>query len=200
MNAVWAKEIRGQKNHTVAFLYRMKATKNDTLKLAAASVYRFTVNGTLVGYGPARAAHGYSRVDEYSLSAYEGQEITLMFEVFAPNINTYYVVDELPFFAIEIYRDGKLIAEAKDFEAYLMNDRVVRSQRFSFQRAFVESYRMKKCRFGAIGEYSTLFPRVETEAVSMNKLLPRNVSYPTYLSYPYKEIVVDELNAEKKEP
>lgn len=189
MNAIWAKEIRAVKNHTVAFTYKMKATENDTVKLAAASVFRFFVNGKMMGYGPARAAHGYSRLDEYSLAEFAGQDVVLCVEVFAHNINTYYVVDELPFFACEIVRGGGVIAEAKDFDTYLVNDRLTKVQRFSFQRAFVESYKMDVCRQKFYAGDFSVFPKVETEAVEMNKLLPRIVSYPTFDEVDYKAVV-----------
>ena len=98
MKAVWNKELRTEKNHTLAFVYQWNAEKGDTLHLAASNLYRIFANGTLIGYGPARAPHGYSRVDSYDFSSYHGKIVRLVLEVFASNINTYYIVDELPFF------------------------------------------------------------------------------------------------------
>lgn len=178
MTAIWNQELRGQKNHTLAFVYRTTATTQMTLSIAASNLYRLFINGELKGYGPARAAHGYSRVDEYTLAPYAGKEIILVVEVFAANINSYYIVDELPFFSAELHEGNRVCAQSSDFDAYHLTDRVTKVQRFSFQRTFVESYRMKECRQRFYcGDFS-LFPRVETSPVAGNSLLERGVSYP----------------------
>jgi alpha-L-rhamnosidase len=44
--------------------------KTATLKIAASTLYRVFLNGQFVGSGPARAAHGYFRVDKYDISQY----------------------------------------------------------------------------------------------------------------------------------
>ncbi len=189
MKAIWGKNIREKLNHTIAFVYKTTPQKKETMKIAAASLYRFFVNGDLVGYGPARAPHGYARVDEYDLSDYAGKPVVLAVEVFAANVNTYYIIDQLPFFACEITCDGIIVAQATDFDAYLMTDRVTASQRFSFQRAFVESYRMDQCRqFFYHGDLS-LFPRVETEEVELPSLLARHVSYPALNILAYQSMI-----------
>ncbi len=178
MKAVWNKELRTEKNHTLAFVYQWNAEKGDTLHLAASNLYRIFANGTLIGYGPARAPHGYSRVDSYDFSSYHGKTVRLVLEVFASNINTYYIVDELPFLAAELLRNNSLIADASQFAAFHLTDRIAHVQRFSFQRSFVESYDMKQCRSVFLREGSDMFPRVSTEEVKPNCLLERRVSYP----------------------
>jgi len=42
------------------------------IRIAAATIYRLFCNGVFVGHGPARAAHGYYRVDEWDLAADAG--------------------------------------------------------------------------------------------------------------------------------
>ena len=169
MEAVWGKGLLEEKNIHLMFTYRLTAEKGHRLQLAASNLYRLFVNGKLTGYGPARAAHGYSRPDSYDLSPWAGAELLLAIEVYSGNVNTYYTVDERPFFAAELYREDTLLAQAKDFEAFHMTARVQKVQRYSYQRGFVESYRMG----------SDICHPIETEAVSMNRLLPRYVSYPT---------------------
>lgn len=178
MKAVWNKEMREVKNHTLAFVYEWKAERGDSIKLAAASIYRMFVNGELIGYGPARAAHGYSRVDHYNFSEYAGKQVRAVIEVFASNINTFYIVDELPFFSAELSRNGQIMAEATDFTAYHLTDRITQIQRFSFQRSFAESYRMNHCRSLFYKGDNSIFPAVSTQEVEGNRLLERRVSYP----------------------
>lgn len=178
MKAIWAKDLLKEKNILVTFQYKLIPSEDTVLSLAASNLYRLFINGKLVGYGPARAAHGYSRLDEYSLASWVDQQVVLSVEVYSANVNTFYVVDEFPFFAAEIHSGKTLVATAMDFTAYLMTERVQKVRRFSFQRAFTEIYHLKNnpaCFFA--GDCTGRIP-VETECVNMNQLLPRYVSYP----------------------
>ena len=67
MQAVWGKGLLKEKNILLGFQYSFIADETDRLELAASNLYRLFINGELVGYGPARAAHGYGRLDTYSL-------------------------------------------------------------------------------------------------------------------------------------
>jgi alpha-L-rhamnosidase len=56
-------------NLTLGFrgVFKAKSNQKYTLKITASALYRVYINGEFLGYGPARAAHGYFRVDEYDL-------------------------------------------------------------------------------------------------------------------------------------
>jgi len=170
MKAVWGKELQQEKNIHLVFGYTYTPQIGDRLELAASNLYRLFVDGNLVGYGPARAAHGYSRLDTYSLSDWAGKPVTVSVEVYSANVNSYYTVEEPPFFAAELYRGKNLLAEATDFTACHMTGRVQKTRRFSFQRTFSEVYRL---------DANADYPEIETQEVTMNRLLPRYVSYPT---------------------
>ena len=178
MQAIWAKNLLHEKNIAITFQYCLVPEENTTLTLAASNLYRLFVNGKLIGYGPAKAAHGYSRLDHYSLNEWMGKETVLSVEVHSANINNFYVVDELPFFAAEIKNGEVVLASAPDFKAYHMTERVQKVRRFSFQRAFTEIYRMKMNPALFYAGDATGRTNVETETVGMNQLLPRYVSYP----------------------
>ncbi len=168
MQAIWAKGLSHEMNVMLSFRYSLTPTEDTTLDLAASNLYRLFVGGELIGYGPARAAQGYSRLDSYSLARWSGQRVDIVVEVHSAHVNSYYVVDEQPFFAAELRQGGEVIASAADFTAARMTERVQRVRRFSFQRTFTESYRLADADRTPI----------ETEAVPMNRLLPRYVSYP----------------------
>ena len=178
MKAFWARQYREQKNHTLAFRYTLVPGEGTVLTLAAASLYRIFVNGKLAAYGPARAAHGWSRIDRYELCRFGTGRQVLTVEVSAPNINSFYTVDELPFFAAEITEGERCIATAEDFEAWLLDDRVTRVQRFSFQRTFVESYVLDGRRAALYAGGPVSYPAVELSEVEGNRQLPRGVSDP----------------------
>ena len=178
MNAIWAKGLLEEKNIHVAFLYRLIPEKDTCLKLAASNLYRLFINGGFVGYGPARAAHGYSRIDTYDLSQWAGLETVIVAEVYSANVNTYYTVCERPFFAAEIKCGEVVIADSGDFTAFHLRDRIQKTRRFSFQRAFSEIYRLAADPAALLsGDVSGYVP-AETETVPGNRLLPRLVHYP----------------------
>ena len=72
MKSIWAKGLLEEKNVMLAFRNRLTPCRDCELKLAASNLYRLSVNGEMIGYGPARAAHGYSRLDSYSLEKWQG--------------------------------------------------------------------------------------------------------------------------------
>lgn len=179
MKSIWGKGLHNEKNITITFQHTLIPMADAKLSLTASTVYRLLIDGELVGYGPARAAHGYSRLDEYSLAKWGGREITVSVEVYSANVNSFYTVDEPPFFAAEITSDGRVIADSEDFVAYRMGERVQKVRRFSFQRTFTEIYHLSSDpiafhRGDCSGRVS-----IECENVPMNKVLPRGVNYPT---------------------
>ena len=178
MNGVWVKDLYEEKNVAIAFQYRMTPAADAILTIAASNLYRLFINGILKGYGPARAAHGYSRTDTYILKEYTGVELVLTVEVYSANTNTYYTVDERPFFAAEVQEGGRITATASDFTAYPMLERVQKVRRFSFQRTYIEAYRLTgdpMAFYAGLTEGRTL---AKTEEVPMNRLLPRYTHMP----------------------
>ncbi len=198
MRSIWAKGLLDARNVTLTFQYTLTIAEGTRIDLAASNLYRLFVGGKLVGYGPARAAHGYSRGDSYDLTPWAGQSVTLSIDVHSAHVNSFYVVEEDPFFAAEILCGDKVIADAADFTAYRMTERVQKVRRFSFQRTFTEIYHLNQnpAHFYA-GDVAARVP-VETEEVAMNQLLPRYVHYPklnTWATQTYVEhgsVTIDE--------
>ena len=57
---------RGEKNCELTFGKKYLKVKY-MISIATSGIYRLWVNGIFKAAGPARAAHGYFRVDEYQL-------------------------------------------------------------------------------------------------------------------------------------
>ncbi len=62
-------------NTQLMFVAEVPSLAGAILNLTAVDFYRLTVNGRFVGFGPARTAKGYARVDSYDLSAYDNQKL-----------------------------------------------------------------------------------------------------------------------------
>ena len=140
---VWPEGLERQMNSFVEFRvsFDAKAGERPTLRVTGSSVYRIRLNGEFAGYGPARAAKGFFRVDEWPLAATEGRN-DLTIEVSAYNCNNYYVAEWPGFLQAEVvFGDRVLASTGRDFSAY-GTQRVTKCSRYSFQRAFNEAYRM----------------------------------------------------------
>ena len=88
---VWECGTQHTMNRTVAFVATVEGKGTDcTLALAGASSFTVFVNGKFLAHGPARCAHGFYRVDEYSLGEHLDREInTVEIRVSGYNINTF---------------------------------------------------------------------------------------------------------------
>ena len=81
MKTIWVKDMQHIKNCSLAFVLSSSInTNNLKLEMVAINIYRLFVNGELVGYGPARAGHGYVRKDSYDLSSYIMEGLIVIME------------------------------------------------------------------------------------------------------------------------
>jgi alpha-L-rhamnosidase len=182
---VWAAGREKEMNLNLGFrgVFQAKSGQTVRLKIAASSLYRVFINGTFVGSGPARAAHGYFRADEYDVGKLvkTGENIVAM-EVAGYNINSYYTLDQPSFLLAEAEVDGRavLATGGKGFEAFQLPERVQKTERYSFQRAFSEYYRMtegyNKWRMSA----KTGIKKLSLAVLPTVNLLPRNVPLPGF--------------------
>ncbi|MDR0337758.1 MAG: hypothetical protein LBI18_11775 [Planctomycetaceae bacterium] len=190
---VWAEGREKEMNLTLGFrgVFQGELGQKAKLKITASTLYRVFVNGTFVGSGPARAAHGYFRVDEYNVSklVQSGENIVAV-EVAGYNVNSYYTLDQPSFLLAELEVNGKITLATgnNDFEIFKLSERVQKVERYSFQRPFSEYYRMteddNKWRTS-----TTILPPTPNNATPNKinlttfpavKLLPRNVLSPDF--------------------
>ncbi len=143
---VWvaANNYYEQLNTHLVFKAELENLQNSLLKIAAANFYKLYVNGQFVGFGPARTAKGYARVDEYELSAFNnanGNEILVMVAgYYCKSLST---ALGNSFFAAELQMNGKVVAySGKDFRCFKNLERVKKVERYSVQRHFGEVYEL----------------------------------------------------------
>jgi hypothetical protein len=117
------------------------------LRVAAATIYRAWLNGEFLGCGPARGPHGYFRVDEWNLSGKlaPGKNLVAI-EVAGYNCNSYCLLDQPSFCQAEVIAGDRVLAstagDGVPFSAHALDYRVQKVQRYSFQRPFIEVYRL----------------------------------------------------------
>ncbi len=134
---VWIKEEDPRNTHLI---FRAVATvkKQGVLKIAAADFYKLYLNGKMAGFGPARTAKGYARVDEYPLTA-DTYEIYI--EVAGYGCKSLSTVRQNAFLAAEL-TEGELplLYTGRDFSCFINGRREKRVERYSVQRHYNEVY------------------------------------------------------------
>ncbi len=159
------------------------------IRVAASTIYRLFCNGHHAGYGPARAAHGYFRVDEWALTEYlEKGKNHIAIEVTGYNVPCYAYIVQPSFLQAEVFTgNGSTLASTNGsgtcFGAANLSHRVQTFERYSEQRAFVEIYNLtpdySQWREKGFSGHSA------PENVSEKKFLRRRVSYPAFdIIYP----------------
>lgn len=113
-----------------------------------------------------------------------GGSNVVAFEVAGYNVNSYSLLDQPSFLQAEVISDGKVLASTAGngapFRATILNERVKKVQRYSFQRPFSEAYRLAP----GYDQWRSQegFSSIEAPcAIQANKtVLNRRIPYPDY--------------------
>ena len=174
--AVYPTGLLQEKNLQICFPIDYEGVGEVVLRLSGENEYCVYLNGKLVGYGPAKAAHGYHRVDEYHLqSSRKVNRILILLAGY--NVFSFDRIKQEPFIQFELFRDSNCLAySSKESKAFLHKAHVQKVARFSYQRCFSESY-------GKEYTNQIFFPcyfpdNLLLEETGEKVFLPRNVSYP----------------------
>ena len=133
------------------------------LRIAAADFYKVYVDGVFLGYGPARTAKGYARVDEYGLNSCR----ELRIEVAGYGCSSLSTVRQQSFCCAEVVRGGDVLAATGfDFTCLRNTARRQKVERYSMQRHFGEIYDMDAAPAA-----------VATAEVDAPAFIPRRVPY-----------------------
>jgi alpha-L-rhamnosidase len=120
----------------------MESDQTAMLRITGASLYRIKINGEFAGYGPARAPHGYARVDEIDISAFlKCGKNRIEIEAAGYNCASFYLRKQLSFLCAEVIsKDTCLAYTGSDFTGKRRKQRLQKVMRYSFQRPFTEVY------------------------------------------------------------
>lgn len=188
---IWPEGRDTEMNVSAGFRAVADAKRGDplTLRITGSTIYRLYVNGAFVGHGPARAAKGFYRVDDWDLSnrVKDGKNVIAV-EVAGYNSNSYYVLDQPSFLQAELRNGDTVLAAtgdtAKPFSAHIIEERVQKVCRYSFQRPFTEYYRLKPGYDAWRSDPSVKTPEVACSVVGEKKLIARGISYPRFTKRP----------------
>lgn len=142
--SVWLKDLAGTPNIQARFKcsFTAGADSRCTINIAARTFYRLKFNGRFLAYGPARAPHGYLRVDHMELPVAVGIN-ELSIELSGYYVSSFYSFKQPSFVVAEIFEGGKSICATDidgDFTGYRVKARQQNVPRYSIQRGFMEIY------------------------------------------------------------
>lgn len=187
-SSIWLQGREREMNLTVGFraFFEMPAEDKVEFRIAASTIYRFFVNGEFAGYGPARGPHGYYRVDVWDITdkLHSGRNI-LAVEVTGYNINSYYLLEQPSFLQVEIISNKTVLAATSPhcstgFEAMVLSERIQKVQRYSFQRTFIEAYRLKEGYDRWRNDLTNPVNKDTCVETDTKKLIPRRLPYPEF--------------------
>ena len=102
---IWLKDLSCEMNIQAGFKTEIFAEKGKkySINIADSCLYRLFVNGEFVCYGPARAGHGYARVDEIDITEKitEGKN-TIAIEAAGYNCLSFYLIKRTSFVTAEV--------------------------------------------------------------------------------------------------
>ena len=184
---IWPEGRQEEMNVSVGFRVAVEAPRQGKtlLRIAASSIYRVRVNGQFVACGPARGPHGFYRVDEWDITdKLDTGTNVIAIEVGGYNSNSYYLLDQPSFLQAEVTSGDHVLAstagEGTRFAAGILDYRVQKVQRYSFQRPFIEVYRLTPGFDRWQKDVSSQLVAVQTAIQPEKKLLPRRVLNPTF--------------------
>jgi alpha-L-rhamnosidase len=193
---IWPKGREMEKNLLVGFraIFKAPAQEKVFLRATGATLYRVFLNGHFLAQGPARGPHGFYRMDEWDLTDKLQPGINVVaFEVAGYNVNSYYLLDQPSFLQAEVVAGGKVLAstdgKGADFAATILKERVQKVQRYSFQRAFSEVYRLSPGYDRWRSDPATTLGDTKVSTLQARALLPRRVDYPDYAVRPPSWII-----------
>lgn len=182
---VWQFDKTIEKNYSLLFTTRLGPRAHALLRIAGHTCFWIRVNGQPLAFGPARAPHGFYRVEEHPLDGLLNENINVVTIIVAGyNVNSYAYVEGLPFLCCEIVDGMETLAatgcRGLEFDAVPYSQRVQKVQRYSFQRPFVECYRLGPDYDDAATCPTWREVSYALAPVNPGRFIRRTVPYPTY--------------------
>ena len=110
---IWPEPLVGVKNGTAGFraVVESRAREDAVLRVTGASLFRVTLNGEFLAHGPARAGHGFARVDVIPLRGRlkRGANVVAI-EVAGYEVDNYALPNQPSFLQAELEVAGAVVA------------------------------------------------------------------------------------------
>lgn len=186
---VWEAGTDTKKNYALVFKAEIPRSSCE-LSIACSSIYQVFVNGIFASAGPARAAHGLYKTDKINLFRFLNKEKNTI-EIYVVGYNTYTfsTLNQPSFLCAEILSDAIVYAATGKygFTAAEYKEKVCRVQRYSYQRTYLEYYKVFNDGFG-IDSYNCNHS-CDIVSTAEKKFIERDTPYPEFERFPYDSII-----------
>lgn len=177
---IWIQGKSCEMNIYAVFQTEIKIVPEMEVHIAGSAFYRIYVDGCFVGFGPARTARGYLREDIFPLDPYiksNNGSCKILIEAMGYHCCSLSTVLEASCIIAEIQKEECVLAyTGQDFEAFLPEYKVQKTERYSVQRHFTEIYDYRKCHKLTDPAYRTGVDVL----LDMPQILKRRAPYPLY--------------------
>lgn len=203
---VWEKEKEREINYHLVFRTVVSGNKNVKIALTASNMYQMFINGRMIAEGPARAGHGYYRVDEIDISRYmDNEKNVIAIYVAGYYVKNYYLIKQPAFLCAEVLVDDKVVSATgirdvekvsgdneetvAGFMAVHHSARIRKTSRYCGQRTFTEAYRYDETYKSYECDVDAVFTPAELVQVVEKRFIERCVPYPDYAYIAADEII-----------
>jgi alpha-L-rhamnosidase len=182
---IWLRGLHREKNIQAGFrcdIVLRRVPSDAVLRVTAASLYRAYVNGRFVSHGPAKAPHGYARVDEIPIGSWltPGRN-RLAIEVAGYNDRDYYLTDEPSFLLADVAAAGRTLAATGTSWRALRLPRRQKVEMHGWQRPFSEIWDVDATWLTWRTAPLAGLPFTRPEVLDFfRRLLPRGVPLPSF--------------------
>jgi len=184
---IWPQGREKDMNLFVGFRAAFEFSTEERVRLCVtgSTLYRIYLNGEFFAWGPARGPHNHFRVDTWDIThLLVAAKNMVCIEVAGYNVNSYYVLNQPSFIQAEVATDSAVLASTGEsgnrFQARIISERVQKVQRYSFQRAFSEVYRLDPNYADWRERVDAKFVAIPCSSSEVRRLIPRRVPHPTY--------------------
>ena len=175
---IWIKNHEKEMNRTVIFEASAPRGNDTVISITAQNDYQLFINGKFVFHGPARAGHGFFRVDKLNIEKYLDEDINkITVLVCAYHCENFYLINQQAFLCAELTDNGKcfLATGTDDWNAYLYTQKLQKVERYAFQRPFCEVYD-----FTCAEPLQAVGVKQELVTYDIDTFIEREVSYPDF--------------------
>lgn len=202
---IWPAGREREMNLFVGFraVIEPRPAESLTLRITGSTSYRVLLNGRVIAMGPARGPHGYYRLDELPLSDCRPGRNVIAIEAAGYNVNNYAWPDQPSFVQAEVVSFDRVLAstagQGVPFAAHILDYRVQKVQRYSFQRPFSEVYRLAPGYNDWLTNPDATIKETPCAEQPPVKLLPRRVAFPRLdLRAPVRQLAAGRLEPGRK--
>ena len=196
--AIYPAGASEEMNLQVCFPIDYAAEGEVLLRIAGENEYSIYLNNDLVGYGPAKAAHGYHRVDEYHLVS-PMKENRILVLLAGYNVCSFDRIKQEPFLQYELWQGEECLAySSAQSVAFLHEAHIQKVSRFSYQRTFSESY--DEAYTNQIFHRGYAPNRLKLQETGPFSFLERKVSYPKLEERPFVLLEKNKIHLDPDRP